>query len=92
MIKCTNDKCKSRCIGESERSLHDRISQHVFFLHTNKKEATGDHFNQPGHTHGDMRAIIIVQVKSQDYLYRKKQESNHIQRFNTFYNGINETP
>ena len=29
MIECTNENCKERYIRKSERTLHDRISEHV---------------------------------------------------------------
>ena len=37
-----------------------------------KKEATGDHFNQPGRTLGDMREIIIEQVTKQRLFIQKR--------------------
>ena len=90
MIECIKENCKERYIGESERTLHDRISEHVRYLRTNK-EATGEHFNKQGHTLGDIRTTIIEKVQNQDYLYRKERESHHIRIFNTFYKGIKRT-
>jgi hypothetical protein len=91
MIQCIKENCQLRYIGESERSLYDRLSEHIGYIRTNK-EATGEHFNTEGHTLGDMRATIIEKVKSQDPLYRKEREAHHIRRFNTFFKGINKKP
>ena len=67
MIQCTKENCQLRYIGESERALYERLSEHIGYIRTNK-EATGEHFNTEGHTLGDMRPTIIEKVKSQDPL------------------------
>ena len=80
-------------IGESEREMKDRISEHVGYIRTKKiNEATGEHFNLPGHSLAHMKVTILEKVKSQEELYRKERESFHIRRFNTFYRGINKKP
>ena len=91
MIQCTKEICQQRSIGESERTLHDRISEHVGYIRTNR-ESTGHNFNEPGHSLSDMKVSIIEKVNSQDRLYRKERESLHIRQFNTYYKGINRTP
>ena len=51
MIECNIPNGKQRYIGESERSLKDRISDHVGYVRTRKiDKSTGQHFNKPGHT------------------------------------------
>ena len=48
MIECNIDKCKQRYIGESERTLKDRISEHIGYIRTKKiDKTTGQHFNSP---------------------------------------------
>ena len=51
MIECIKKNCKDRYIGQSEITLHDRISEHGGYIGINK-EATGEHFDKPGHTLG----------------------------------------
>ena len=93
MIKCNLPKCKQKYIGESERSLRDRVSEHVGYIKTNKIEtSTGAHFNLPGHSVANLTATIIEKVKSEDIFYRKERETYHIQKFNTFYSGLNLRP
>ena len=41
-------------------------------------EATGEHFNLPGHSHTDMKFTIIEQVKSLDPIYARETEKLHI--------------
>ena len=44
MIECNIENCKKRYIGESERMLKDRISEHVGYIRTKKTNiATGEH-------------------------------------------------
>ena len=55
-------------------------------------QATGEHFNSPGHSKNDMKFTILEKVKSNDPLYGREREKLHIRRFNTFYAGINREP
>ena len=93
MIECQKDYCKERYIGETERELRERISEHRGYIHNkNVSTATGEHFNLPGHQLSDMKVTIIEKVKKYDESYRKERESTHIRRFNTFYRGMNRRP
>ena len=40
----------------------------------NATEATGEHFNLPGHSHKDMKFRIIEEVKSFNAIYARKRE------------------
>ena len=93
MIECQKQYCKEKYIGETERELRERISEHRGYIHNKvKSQATGAHFNLPGHSLSDMKVTILEKVKSKDDLYRKERESYHIRKFNTFYRGINRKP
>ena len=75
LIQC--EKCKNRYIGESERSLKERISEHKGYIKNNHQDkATGAHFNQKGHTLEHM----------------KERERFFIQKFNTYHQGMNRKP
>ena len=93
MIECNLPNCKQRYIGESERSLKDRISEHIGYVRTQKLEkTTGEHFNKPGHTSANLRATILEKIHSDDIFYRKEREKYHIRKFNTYYRGLNLRP
>ena len=80
-----------QCIGESERSLQDRISEdkgYVTSKHLTK--ATGAHLNIPGHRVSNMKVTIIEKVHSMDPLVRKEREELFIRKFNTKYRGLNK--
>ena len=78
-------------IGESERSLQERFSEHRSYV-TSKHltKATGAHFNLLGHSITDMRVTILEKVHSMDPLVRKEREELFIRKFNTKYRGMNK--
>ena len=58
MIICKKENCNLKYIGESERSIKERVSEHISYIRTkNRTQATGEHFNLPGHSLHDMEAI-----------------------------------
>ena len=93
MISCQKENCLQNYIGESERKLKDRISEHIGYIRTrNKTQATGYHFNLAGHSLADMKVTALEIVNSTDPMYRKERESYLIRKFNTFYKGMNRLP
>ena len=62
MLVCTKENCIQKdkfqklYIGETERTLKDRISEHIGYINTKKyTEAAGEHFNSQGHSKLDMK-------------------------------------
>ena len=99
MISCEKDSChqklnsKQRYIGETERSLKDRICEHLGYIRNkNKSQATGYHFNLPGHSQDDFKVTILEKVMKTDPLYRKERESFLIRKVNSYYQGLNRMP
>ena len=93
MIECNLDRCGKRYIGQTERKLKERMSEHRGYV-TNRilTEATGLHFNLPGHSIANMTITILEKVKKNDPLYRREREKYLIRKFNTFYKGLNRSP
>ena len=91
LTECNKENCQTRYTGEMERELKLRISEHLRYAR-NKMEniTTGNNFNRPRHSEANMRFTIIEQVKQTDSLYRKEREEYHINKFNTFYHGLNK--
>ena len=76
-------------IGETERSLQERFSEHKQYVTSRQKsKATGLHFNLPGHSVSDMKVTILEKVHSQDPLVRKEIEELYIRKFNTNIKGL----
>ena len=83
-------KCNQQCIGETERTLNERFSEHKGYVankHLNK--ATGFHFNQKGHSISDMYITIIEKVHNKQEKFRQEREKMYINKFNTKYKGMN---
>ena len=60
-ISCS--KCDQQYIGETDRSLQARFSEHKgYVLNKYLNKARGRHFNQPGHRISDMQATTIEKV------------------------------
>ena len=91
LIEC--DKCKMRYIGETERSLSERISEHKTYIRTKKlNQPTGYHFNLPGHSLDQLKVTVIERITKTSVLYRKERESYIIRKFNTHNRGMNKAP
>ena len=84
------DICPMQYIGETDRSLQDRFSEHKGYVanhHLNK--ATGFHFNSKGHTLHHMKVTIVEKLFSNDPQFRKTREKMFIENFNSKYKGMN---
>ena len=74
MIERNIDKCKQRYIGESERTLKDRISEHIGYIRTKKiDKTTGQHFYSPGHSLVNMTVTILERVKKKIFSTEKNK-------------------
>ena len=72
--------------------LKARFSDHRGYINNQViGVTTGDHFNLPGHSLADLQVTILEQVKKEDDQYRKERETYFINKFNTFYSGMNKT-
>ena len=92
LVYCINcNKCKEQYVGESEKTLSIRFSQHRGYVNCNQLEkSTGEHFNQPGHKLSDMNVTVLEKVHSKDPFMRKVRESHFIKKMNTKYKGMNK--
>ena len=91
LVYCiTCKKCPNQYIGETDRSLQDRFSEHRGYV-TRKimHKATGEHYNLPGHKMADMEVTILEKIYNTDPQFRKAREKMWIERFNTKYKGLN---
>ena len=51
---------------------------------------TGDHFNLPGHSLAHMKVTILEMARNSNPDYRRERENYFINKFNTFYEGMNK--
>ena len=79
-------------VGETKRIIKFRFAEHRGYVNYNYDTATGEHFNEPGHSLSDMTLTVLERVKSSDDMYRKEREKYFIRKFNTYYKGLKRTP
>ena len=82
MVNCIScDRCKEQYVGETEKTLAQRFTQHRGYV-MNKKldQATREHFNKPGHNFSDMTITVLEKIKADDPQMRKTRENLYIKK------------
>ena len=88
LLECNIETCKKRYIGEGGREFRKKIIEHRGYIFKKKlNQATGEHFNLPGHGLHNLTCTIIEQVKKNCILYRKEREKYFTRKS---YNGLNK--
>lgn len=88
IISCT--KCPVKYIGKTERTLDERIREHVGYVRNKQlHQPTGEHFNQPGHQVHHLRASVLERVFTRDRKFIETRESMYIREFQTTRFGLN---
>ena len=83
-------KCQMQYIGETDRKLQSRFSEHRGYVgNKHLAKATGHHFNLPGHKISDKEVSIVEKIFNADGQFRKTREKLMIRNFNTKYKGMN---
>lgn len=91
LIECNKDYCKKKYIGETGRIFKFRLDEHRGYVNTkDESQATGAHFNLPGHSLANMQATILELVNRYDEEYRKEREHFYIRKFNSYHDGMNK--
>ena len=80
LVHCT--KCDNQYIGETKHTLEHRFNQHLGYVDNRDfRQATGRHFNLPGHNKSHMTVTVLESIYTDDEAYRKKRESHFIREF-----------
>lgn len=93
LITCR--KCKSQYVGETGRSLRDRLNDHRSAIRNKIKTPISVHFNLPNHSILDLSIIPIELIKntSMPESCRRNRERFWQLKLNTLFpHGINNTP
>ena len=91
-INATCEKCSQQYIGQTDRTLQERIQEHLGYIRNEKlNKATGEHFNLDGHFIHDMRISVIKKLHKTDRATREIRESMYIQSFHSELDGINKS-
>ena len=74
-ITCQIKNCNLQYIGQSERTLKERIQEHLGYIRNEKiDKATGEHFNSDGHFIHDLRVSVIEKLHKTDRATREVRE------------------
>ena len=91
-LKIQCEKCPTFVyIGETERSFHERFSEHRRdAVNQDKTKPCGLHFSKPGHSLEDIQAFAFEEVFRKDQpIFRKERESFWINQYQAIEHGAN---
>ena len=78
----TCEKCKKQYVGQTGRTFHTRIREHMYDIKRGKK-TSGIHYTSEGHEHSDFRVQIIEKVTPNTEFHRLEREEYWIKKFVT---------
>jgi hypothetical protein len=94
LIECS--LCGEQYVGETERTLRERLNNHLSDIRQYKETGVAEHFNQLNHIASDLQITPIVQMPdegsaSRNQKIRRKQEAILIKQLETSTpNGMNK--
>ena len=88
-LKCDKNNCRQIYIGQTQRTLKERFSEHKTSVRTHTKNSIGEHFNLPGHSVTNMKILALEKVKQQGTQIIEKRESFWINQLEAEFKGLN---
>ncbi|XP_045178135.2 uncharacterized protein LOC123538232 [Mercenaria mercenaria] len=77
-------------IGETSRSLKERLREHEADIRLKRTKPVAEHFNTPGHSIGDVGVSVLEHMKENSRYYRQIKELDWIHELQTEApNGLN---
>ena len=73
-IECRKCNNKTVYVGETERTVAERIKEHLADVRHGREKTVSFHFNSADHEIGDLNLIILEKCKESSRLYRKARE------------------
>ena len=70
-------------VGETERTLQERIKEHLADISHMRDKTVSHHFNGENHTRNDMTVQVLQQIYEKSSYYRRTIETKWVQRLNT---------
>ena len=78
---CDKENCKQIYIGQTQRKLKERLSEHKTSVKHNEKNVVGQHFNGPGHSLEHLKFTATEKVFHRGQDINLKRESMWINLF-----------
>ena len=88
-IFCNKEGCKKIYIGQSQREVKTRFSEHKTSVRTRANNVVGQYFNGPGHSISNMEVAAIEKVFEKGKNIIEKRESMWIQNLEAELRGLN---
>ena len=78
-------------VCETERTVGERIKEHVADIKHERDKAVAVHFSAANHTYKDLRFLILERCVTDSCYYRRARENFWMERLNTITpHGINK--
>ena len=91
LITC--NKCDKKYVGQTSLTLKNRLNNHRSNINLNKPTAIGIHFNEPRHSHKNLKILPIIDITQHNKFNRDKIEKSYMTKLNTIYpHGLNYYP
>lgn len=93
LITCA--KCRQQYVGETQRELRQRVTDHRHCIRNKVKTPVGLHFNRPDHTLEDLRVTVLESLYGWGdnvELRREKERQWQVKLGTIFPRGINDSP
>lgn len=80
-------KCNKQYVGQTSRSLRDRLNNHRSDITLKKNTAIAIHYNESSHSFEDLGILPIFSLVGLSEVNRNKMEFKFMRELNTFYPG-----
>jgi GIY-YIG catalytic domain len=93
LITCR--KCRIQYVGETSRTLAERLTDHRSNIKHRKNTPIAIHFNSANHSAADLRAVAIEQIRDSErtLTVRRQREQYWQNKLGTKHpQGLNELP
>lgn len=87
---CNKPGCSKIYVGQTQRELRERFSEHKTSVRTKSKKVVGQHFSGPGHTLANMEIMAIEKVFTKGTKFIEKRESMWIEKLEAEFKGLNK--
>ena len=87
---CKKPGCNQISVGQTQRELKQRFSDHKTSVRTHAKKVVGQHFNEPGHSIYNMEVAAIDTIFDRGRTIIEKRESMSIENLEAEYKGLNK--
>ena len=89
-IFCNKQGRKQIYVGQSQRELKTRFSEHKTSVQTRTNKVVGQHLNGPGHSLNNLEVAAIEKVFEKGKNITEKRESMWIENLEVEFRGINQ--